>query len=47
LKKVQVEDCCWIWGTSYRKDDAGHKQFMEDLLVFVAKTHMPISLVEN
>jgi hypothetical protein len=46
-KKVQAEDCCWIWGIPYRKDDTWHKQFMEDLLLFVAKTYMPISIKEN
>jgi len=30
----------------YKKDDAGQKQFMKDLL-FVAKMYMPISIVEN
>jgi hypothetical protein len=33
--------------THYKKDDAGHKQFMEDLLLFVAKTYICISIVEN
>jgi hypothetical protein len=32
--------------TPYRKDDVGQKQFMEDLL-FVAKTYMHVSIMEN
>jgi hypothetical protein len=36
-----------MWETPYRKDDARHKQFMEDLLLFIAKTNMPIFILEN
>ncbi len=31
---------------SYKKDDAQQQKFMKDLL-FVAKTYMPISVVES
>jgi hypothetical protein len=33
--------------TPYKKNDVGQKQFMENLLLFVAKMYMPISIVEN
>jgi hypothetical protein len=29
------------------KEDLGQKKFMEDLLLFLAKSYMPISIVEN
>ncbi len=31
----------------YQKEDLGQKNFMEDLLLFVAKGHMLIFIVEN
>jgi hypothetical protein len=33
--------------TSYKKEDLGQKNFMEDLPLFVAKGYMPIFVVEN
>jgi hypothetical protein len=33
--------------TPYKKEDLGQKKFMEDLLQFVAKGYMFISVVEN
>jgi hypothetical protein len=33
--------------TLYMKEDLGQKKFMEDLLLFVAKSYMPIFVVEN
>jgi hypothetical protein len=31
----------------YKKDDPQQLRFKEDLLLFVAKTYMPISIVES
>jgi hypothetical protein len=31
----------------YKKDDAQQLRFKEDFLLFVAKTYMPISIVES
>jgi hypothetical protein len=33
--------------TPYKKEDLGKQKFMEDLLMFVAKGYMPISVVGN
>jgi hypothetical protein len=33
--------------TPYKKDDVQQLKFKEDLLLFVAKAYMPISIVEN
>jgi hypothetical protein len=31
----------------YKKEDLGQKKFMEDLLLFIAKSYTPIFVVEN
>jgi hypothetical protein len=54
IGKIQKEVCCWLWGhhinfgstNPYKKDDAQELKFKEDLL-FVAKTYMHISIMEN
>jgi hypothetical protein len=34
-------------GNPYKKDDAQQQKIMEDLLLFVAKAYMPISVEKN